>query len=211
MKKLNFLSRVFTLLFFISIYAQANQSNYVLSDDAIIDKRAIDKITEIGNEVKAKLGVNIYVYAKTKYSNTEIDSVEKRIEIIKNTERKIIDNLQGSFILITLALDFTHVNILTSDDLKNSIDKNDVLNGYIVPLLASKDKNTMFAKASAAILNGYAQVGDVLAQEKGIKLNSSIGSAGKTTGTIWKMVMYTLVFGGIILYTIAILRQKKLK
>lgn len=211
MKKINFLSRVIALLFFISIYSQANQSNYVLSNDPIIDKRAIGKITEIGNEVKNKLGVNIYVYAKNKYIDKEIESIKKRIEIIKEIETNIVKELSGSYVLITLALDFTHVNIIASDDIKHLIDKNDILNGYIVPLLASKDKNTLYAKASAAVLNGYAQVGDVLAESKGIKLTSSIGSAGKTSGTIWKMIMYTLVFAGIVLYTIAILRQKKLK
>jgi alpha-beta hydrolase superfamily lysophospholipase len=36
---------------------------------------------------------------------------------------------------------------LFSDELKEVLDKNDILNGYVVPLLASKDKNTHFAKA----------------------------------------------------------------
>lgn len=211
MKKINFLSRVFALLFFISIYSQANQTNFLLSNDPVIDKRALDKITEIGNEVKSKIGVNIYVYAKNNYIDEEIKDIKKRIQIIKDTESNITKNLNGSYVLITLALELTHVNIITSDDIKPLIDKDDILNGYIIPLLASKDKNTLYAKASAAVLNGYAQVGDVLAESKGIKLDSSIGSAGKTSGTIWKMFMYTLVFGGIILYTFAILRQKKFK
>ena len=211
MIKINFLSRVFSLLFFISIYSQANQSPYLLSEDVIIDQRALDKITQIGNETKSKLGVNIYIYAKTKFSQTEIKDVKQRIQIIKNTESNLLNKLNGSYVLMTLALDFTHVNIIASNDIKHLIDKNDILNGYVVPLLASKDKNTMYAKSSAAMLNGYAQIADVIAESKGIKLESSIGSGGKTTGTIWKMFMYTLVLGGILLYAIAILRQKKLK
>lgn len=211
MIKINFLSRVFALLFFISIYSQANQSPYLLSEDVIIDQRALDKITQIGNETKSKLGVNIYIYAKTKFSQTEIKDVKQRIQIIKNTESNLLNKLNGSYVLMTLALDFTHVNIIASNDIKHLIDKNDILNGYVVPLLASKDKNTMYAKSSAAMLNGYAQIADVIAESKGIKLESSIGSGGKTTGTIWKMFMYTLVLGGILLYAIAILRQKKLK
>ena len=211
MKKFSFLSRVFALLFFITVYSQANQSPFLLSEDVIIDKRALNKITEIGTEVKSKLGVDIYIYAKTKLSQNEIKDMDQRIQIIKTTESNLINKLNGSYVLMTLALDFTHVNILASDDIKHLIDKNDVLNGYVIPLLASKDKNTLYAKASAAMLNGYAQIGDVLAESKGIKLESSIGSGGKTTGTIWKMFMYTLVLGGIVLYTIAILRQKKFK
>lgn len=211
MKKISFLSRVFALLFFITVYSQANQSPFLLSKDVIIDQRALSKITEIGNEVKSKLGVNIYIYAKTKLSQTEIKDIDKRIKIIKDTESKLIEDLKGSYVLMTIALDFTHVNIIPSDDIKDLIDKDDILNGYVIPLLASKDKNTLYAKTSAAVLNGYAQIGDVLAESKGIKLQSSIGSGGKAAGTMWKMFMYTMVFGGIILYTIAILRQKKLK
>ena len=49
---------------------------------------------------------------------------------------------------------------------KISLNKNDILDGYVVPLLASKDKNTLFAKVSAATLNGYAAIADILAESK---------------------------------------------
>jgi hypothetical protein len=203
------ISRVFALLiFFTTLVLQAN-SSFIIEDDNLIDKRAIKKISQIGLEVQSKLGVNIYIYAKNSYINKQINSIDKRLQIIKSTENKIIRNLKKPYVLITLALDFTHVNIIYSNSLKNIIDKDDILDGYIVPLLASKDKNSLNAKVSAALLNGYAQVGDVLAQQKGIKLDSSIGSGGKTAGTIWKVFMYFLVIGGLLLYVYATLRAKK--
>ena len=52
-------------------------------------------------------------------------------------------------------------------------------------------------------------MGDSIAKSKNIKLDSSIGSEGKVASTIWKMFMYTLVLGGIILYAIILLRERK--
>ncbi len=79
----------------------------------------------------------------------------------------------------------------------------------LLPLLASKDKNSLFAKASAAILNGYAAIADIIADSRNIELKSSIGSSGKVAGTIWKVFMYTLIVVGLLLYTFAVLRRRK--
>jgi len=118
-------------------------------------------------------------------------------------------NLQKPYVLLSIAVEETHVNLLFSDDLKKVIDKNDILDGYVVPLLASKDKNTLFAKISAASLNGYAAIADTLADSRNIKLESSIGNAGKVSGTIWRVVMYTLIVLGLLAYTYAILKKRK--
>ena len=81
-----------------------------------------------------------------------------------------------------------------------------------MPLLASKDKNSLFAKASAAVLNGYDEIADQVALANGIeKLETGLPDSGKTAGTIWKVLMYTLVLAGIILYTLVVLKSKKRK
>jgi hypothetical protein len=59
------------------------------------------------------------------------------------------------------------------------------------------------------LLNGYAQIGDEIAASQNIKLESSIGSGGKTFGTIWKVFMYFIVVTGLVAYTIAVLKSKK--
>ena len=202
-------SRAIALLLFLVFFNTAFASNYIIESDGLIDQRAIGKINEIGSEVKHKLGVNIYVYAKNDYG-VNSENIKDRITRINEVENEVEKTLTKPYVLLTMALNQTHVNIIYSDKLKNIIDKDDILNGYVVPLLASKDKNTLFAKASAAILNGYAQIADVIAQSQGLKLESSIGSSGKTAGTIWKVFMYFLVVGGLLFYTYAVLKQKKL-
>ncbi|AXH13215.1 hypothetical protein [Halarcobacter bivalviorum] len=208
MKNFNFIKvAVFSLLLFLSSNLYA--SKFVLSDDGLIDQRAIGKIDEIGNETFSKLGVNIYVYAKSTLGLDANISTKDKIKYIKEYESNIISNLAEPYVLLSMAVEDTHVNLIVSSSLKNVVDKNEILNSYVVPLLASKDKNSTFAKASAAILNGYAAIADTVAESKNIKLESSIGSSGKVAGTVWKVFMYSLIVAGLLLYVYAVLRRKK--
>ena len=194
------------LLFFCQ---NLSAQNFILNDDSLIDQRAKDKINQIGDEAKSKLGVNIYVYAKSTLGLDENIKTKEKIEAIKNFGNQILINIEKPYVLLTIAVEETHVNLLFSDDLKNQINKNEILDGYVVPLLASKDKNTLFAKVSAATLNGYAAIADTLAESKNIKLESSIGNSGKVSSTIWRVVMYTLIVLGLLAYTYAILKKRK--
>jgi hypothetical protein len=197
-------------LLLLQTFAFANNP-YILSHDGLIDQRAQDKIFQIGSEVKSKLNVNLYAYIT---ENNGIDIKlprEERIVLMKQFEAQMLQNLPKPYAVVAIATDQLYTNILMSDDLKDILDKDDILDGYVIPLLASKDKNTLFAKTSAAVLNGYAQMADSIAASQNIELLSSIGSGGKVASTIWKMVMYTLVLGGIILYAIIIMRERKYK
>lgn len=209
MKKINFLKVgvIFSLLLFLCSNLSAQQ--YILNDDQLIDVRAKEKINQIGDEVKSKLGVNIYIYAKSNLGLDENIKTKDKIDFIRNNENQIISTLEKPYVLLSIAVEETHVNLLFSDELKSVLDKDDILDGYVVPLLASKDKNTLFAKVSAATLNGYAAIGDIIAESKQVKLESSIGNAGKVSSTIWRVVMYTLVVLGLLAYTYAVLKRRK--
>lgn len=198
---------IFSLLFFLCQNLSAQE--FILNDDKLIDNRAKEKINQIGAETKSKLGVNIYVYAKSTLGLDENIKTKDKIDFIRNNESKIIATLEKPYVLLSISVQETHVNLLFSDELKDVLDKNDILNGYVVPLLASNDKNTLFAKVSAATLNGYAAVADVIAESKNIKLESSIGNTGKVAGTIWRVLMYTLVVLGLLAYTYAVLKKRK--
>lgn len=209
MKSLNLLKVgvIFSLLLFFcqNLFA----FDFILNDDKLIDDRAKEKINQIGSESKSKLGVNIYIYAKSTLGLDENIKTKEKIEFIKNSENQLITTLEKPYVILTIAVEETHVNLLFSDDLKNVIDKDEILDGYVVPLLASKDKNTLFAKVSAASLNGYAAIADIIAESKDIKLESSIGNSGKVSSTIWRVVMYTLIVLGLLAYTYAILKRRK--
>lgn len=204
-------AKIVLLLALLISTLSANQNPYILTHDGLIDLRAQNKIFQIGSEVKSKLNVNLYVSIR---ENNGIDmqkSIVERRKLMKDYESFVTKDLKKPYAVLTIVTDQQYANILMSDSLKDIIDRDDILDGYVIPLLASKDKNTLFAKTSAAMLNGYAQMADSIAQSKDIKLESSIGSEGKTASTVWRVFMYTLVFGGILLYALIVLRERKYK
>lgn len=205
------------LLASLFLITNLNGNEFILNTGGLIDQRAYEKINTIGNEVKEKIGVHIYLDVKGDNGINPELPLKDRIELMKQKENELIlkikEDLNGtkSFVVLTIALDQKYAKIFMSQELENIVDKNVVLDEYVIPLLAAKDKNTLNSKVSAATLNGYAEIGDILAKNKGIELVSSIGSQGKVTSTIWKVFMYTLVLGGIILYFLVVLREKKIK
>ncbi|MGB5918291.1 hypothetical protein [Arcobacter sp.] len=212
MKAFNILKiAVLSLLFFL-IPLNASINKYVLSDDVVIDPRTAQKVFEIGSEIKKKTNVNLYVYVKTDLGIDKNIPIKEKMQLIKKEETELTSTLSKPYAVLTIAVEQMHVNLLMSEKLKSIINKDDILDGYVVPLLASKDKNTLFTKISAAVLNGYSEMADDVAHANGIeKLESGIPSSGKTAGTIWKVFMYTLVILGVFLYTFAVLRSKKKK
>ena len=203
--------KIINIFVFLIVSLYAKNIDFVLNTGGLLDQRAYVKINQIGNEVKQKLGINIYLDVK---GNNGIDlnlNIKQRIKLMKQKEKELVKNLKKPYVVLTIAVDQQYANILVSDDIKSQIDRDDILDGYVIPLLAAKDKNTLNAKVSAAVFNGYAQIGDSLAEQHHIKLKSSIGSEGKTAGTIWKVFMYTVVLFGIGAYTIIILRERKMK
>ena len=198
-------------LFLLLLLTNASASeNFLLNSDAVIDPRTTVKINQIGNELKEKTGINVYLYAKKTFGVKKNTPTKEKLEHIKNYEENLLKQLKKPYVILTLALDETHVNIRASKDLKNVIDKNEILNEYVIPLLASKDKNDLFAKTSAAVLNGYDEIVSQIVESKGLeRLDSAIGESGKTFSTIWKVLMYSLVLFGILSYTFIILRSKK--
>jgi len=202
--------KIILLFVFIVTTLNATPTKFIINHDGLLDQRAQTKINQIGIEVQNKLQSNLYVYI---IENNGIDmktAREERINKIREFDKKILKDLRGSYAVLILSIDQMYANILSSEDLKDKIDKRDILDGYVIPLLASKDKNTLFAKTSAATLNGYAQIADSLAEQNDIKLESSIGSEGKTASTIWRVFMYSLVLIGIVSYVFIILREKKI-
>jgi ABC-type antimicrobial peptide transport system permease subunit len=196
----------------LNLNANTTNTNYILNTSGLIDERAFIKINEIGAEVKDRLNINIYLDVKGD-NGINIDlSMREKIKQMKAIEKELVSKLLKPYVVLTLALDQKYSNILFSDDsLKKIIDRDDILDGYVIPLLAAKDKNTLMSKVSAASFNGYAQIGDSIADSKKIELVSSIGSQGKIASTIWKMFMYTMVIIGIVSYFFIILKEKKYK
>ncbi len=184
-------------------------SRFILEGKKNIDPRAIEKIDTMGNELFLKTGVSVYIYAVERYGNKMHKDTKSKIEFIKSFESNITNGLKDPFVLLTLSVDDQQVNIIYSDALKSAIDREHILDRNIIPLLISKDKNSVYAKVSAAVLNGYAAITDSVAQSKGIELKSSIGSEGTTFSSIWRIFMYTIISIGLLAYIYVMFRSRR--
>lgn len=203
--------KILSLLVLLTSLIYAENTNYVLNGGGLLDIRTAEQINVIGNEVKAKVGINIYLDLK---GNNGIDSelpFNERVEKMNQLKHELVRDLPRPYAVLVIAMDQQYVGVLMSEDVKKMVDGADVRDSYVVPLLAAKDKNTMKSKMSAAAFNGYAQIADSVAEHNGMILESSVGSEGKTASTIWRVFMYTLVLAGIILYAVIVMREKKIK
>ncbi|NEW61095.1 hypothetical protein GSY74_07350 [Sulfurovum sp. bin170] len=184
-------------------------SKFILEGNKNIDPRAIEKIDRMGSELFVKTGVSVYIYATDRYANKMHSDMKSKMEFIKSFETNITKTLKEPFVLLSVSVEDTHINIRYSDELASAIDRDNILDNNIIPVLASKDKNSVYAKMSAAILNGYAAITDSVADSKGLELESSIGSGGTIFSSIWRVFMYFIILSGLSVYIYAYFRSRR--
>jgi len=185
-------------------------SRFILEGKELIDPRTIQKIDEMGKELFEKTGVNVYIYTKKSYLQKEVKDKKERYLLIKAYEEQILTEVKKPYVLISVAVDDMHINMFNSEDLDNVIDKDRILDRAIIPILVSKDKNSVYSKLSVALLNGYGEIVDRVAMElKGIKLNSSIESGASAFKEFWRYFMYFLVLTGLFAYIYAMRKGRK--
>lgn len=152
--------------------------------DSILEERTAQKIEEMGSELFAKSGVQVFLIAKQN-SDEEIVAFEKNFA----------KDLNGSYVLLTLFQEQKKVDIYASSDMEKAFDKEAILSplpwkGTIIPLLTTKKKDV---SAGAALLNGYADIVEQIAAFKKVDLQSAIGSSNKTTINLVRLGVYGFV------------------
>ncbi len=184
-------------------------SRFIVHGKESIDPRTQNKIDEIGDELFVKTGINLYIYASINLTSKEFSDTKSKIEFIKSFEHNLTQRLDNPFTLLTLSFNEQYINILSSERLNSSYNKDNILDGYIIPILASHDKNSLESKLSLAILNGYSELADELAKSKGRELKSTLKGNGRTFAKYWKILMYLTVLGGLIFYFYGLWQSKK--
>lgn len=185
-----------TLLLF-SVNLTAGDDLILCNDNNIINSRAIGEIEKIGDELKSKSKVSVYLCVKKSIDGKKI----------KDFEKGLIPKMKKPYILLTMAVDDQKVDIITSPDTKKLVDIDAVLSpfgGTIIPILTSRKGSD---KYSAAMLNGYADITDRVANNLGIKLKSSVGN----TNRILINILRVIVYGSFIYFTIMYIRRKYFK
>lgn len=73
--------------------------------------------------------------------------------------------------------------------------------GTIIPLLAQKAKpGELLGKYSGSMFNGYADIAEQIASSKEIVLENGVGNANKNSILFLKVLFYSLVIYGIVMY-----------
>ncbi|AOO66142.1 putative membrane protein [Sulfurospirillum halorespirans DSM 13726] len=155
--------------------------DFVVYDD-ILEERTAQKIEEMGSELFAKSGVKVILIAKKSGEG----------ENILTYEQNFVKNLTTPYVLLTLFQAEKKVDIYASAGLEKEFDREALLSpfpwsGTIIPLLTSK-KNDV--SVGPALLNGYAELVEEIAQYRKIELESAIGSANKTTINLVRLLIY---------------------
>lgn len=188
---------IFLLCLFLLLPTFSSAHEFIMHD-GILDDRAVAKIEEMGQELYQKSGVKVFLTAKKSAEGEDIVAYGKRLS----------DTFSSPHVLLTLFLEEKKVDIYTSLGLEKEFDKESMLSplpwrGTIIPLLTEKKK---VLDVTPALLNGYADIVDQIADYRKIKLESSIGSANKNTLGIVKILVYGFVATLVILM---LLRRRK--
>jgi hypothetical protein len=147
-----------------SLAAEETPFNPALADDRIMTPKSTDKINEMARELHQKTGMQVYyaVIHSLKNGQTIIDY-----------EKELTADLKGPFALIALAGLDKKTDLFLSPELAGKIDKDDILNRYMIPILVEKRSDvTVELRYEAAVFNGITRLIFDMAALKGLKLES---------------------------------------
>lgn len=177
--KVRALARIFFLLFFSALTLLATPQ---IVNENILMESATKKIGEITDELYAKTGISIVLHAKSNLGGQNILDYERNISL----------SVKSPYILLIMADKEQKVDMLISPDLTGKIDKNNILNNYIIPIISANDKNSLQSKYSAALLNGISEIAEEAAKTHSVVLSSALGNESKDTIAIIKYLIYSL-------------------
>ena len=182
-------------IFIISLTFSSLSASFVLENDGFLPLKSVDKINEMANELKVKTNVSVYLIAKKSIDNQNI----------KDYELKIAKTLSKPYVLLTFTQDEKKIDIISSEELSDKFDKDEILNEYIIPILISKDK--VPSKYGAALFNGYTELIDELANDYDITLETAIDSSGRIVYYIVKYVFWAMMIGFFIAFLFVFKRK----
>ena len=171
----------FALIFIILLWQNlAWGANFVINNDGILSQKVSQKLNEIGSELYEKSGINLVVGV---YKDGELDALFKE------------QNLSSPFAFLALIRDKKKVEIFADSKTSQLFNKEQILSpnpesGTIIPILVSKNGKDVY---NAAILNGYADIAEQIAEGLNLKLESELGSSNKTTLNFLRIFIYALI------------------
>ena len=176
------------LLFSSFLFAQ---NSYILNNESVIIDKAAEKIEKMCREIDEKTGVGVYTSAVKSLQGATIGQYAQTLT----------QDLKAPYILLAMAVNEQQIEMVMSPEVSKYIDKDEILDEYIIPILVSHNKNASpEQKFSAALFNGIAETTDQIAGEHNIVFANSVGSESKN---FYEGIM--LVIKLMLLFTVAVL------
>lgn len=173
------------IIIFIIATVALYSGEFIIKNDSIVLEKAAVKIEEMSKELHDKTGISALLSAMYKLPEGEG---------ITQVGKKLAKDLKAPYALVVISASDKQVDLLLSKDLEGTIDKDEILDTYIIKLLVSYNKKiTQTQKYSAALLNGMAELTDRLAETKGLVLDSSIGNESKNTIDVIAMIVKVMI------------------
>lgn len=176
-----------------------------LADDQIMTEKSKQKIQEMAAELYQKTGMSAH-YAVIRHL--------KNGQSIIDYENDLSEKLTPPYALIVLAGIDKKTDLKLSPDLEGKIDKDDILDNYMIAILVEKRaKMTDELRYEAAVFNGMTKLIYDMAALKGIKLVSvpeNIATAAEKYETNRKLFLFAfLAFLAVTAYVFYRNRPKK--
>jgi hypothetical protein len=219
---LKFLRGLFALILTI-FFGTSLDAQYLYKDDVIFNPSFNAEIEKLGSELYQKTGISLrLVMLKELPSGMSIVEYEKelikdfseptilltfsemdsKVDILANPpslyeyfdKKQVLSPVASAVQAFTMALFY-------SGSFSNFKEIATNYGGTIIPLLAQKSKEgEVIGKYSGSMFNGYADIAEQIAKNKGVVLENAVGSANQNSIMVVKILFYGFVVYGIFMY-----------
>ncbi len=223
------LALILTLFFNASLSAQ-----YLYKDEIIFNPSFNTEVEKLGLELYQKTGISLrLVMLKELPSGMSIVDYEKelmkdfseptilltfsemnsKVDILANPaslyeyfdKKQILSPVASVVQAFTMALFYSN-GLSSFKEIASSY------GGTIIPLLAQKAKEgEVLGKYSGSMFNGYADIAEQVASNKGVVLENAVGSANQNSIMVVKVLFYSFIVYGIFMYIKRKLYRKRQK
>jgi len=179
-------------------FTQSLHAKFIVVDEVVKNKAFNEQVEPMGEELSEKTGIKVYMsLIKTLDNNQSIIDYQKAL----------IKTLPQPAILFSFVEKEKQVQIYAEDkSLYKTFDKEQIMdplaiwpffNGRVIPVIAAKAPSEIEAKEkyAVAMFNGYAEIVEQIAKNKGVVLNTAIGDTNKN---IYKILITLLFFVSLI-------------
>jgi len=178
------------LLSLFIIFPSFAHAGFIYEGDKLLTDKTIEKMKEMGDELYEKTGVTTALIVKQHLTKEEFLEIKNRY----------LKELKPPYVLWIFSktyMDRKEIGInqmFNSPDLKGKFDKDALFS----PFHGSFTKLLVIEKSkvdptSAAFLNGYSDLVDMIAKSYGVKLKSSIGSESRTFINWIRLIFYIFI------------------